>query len=145
MRMSMRPNLLRQGSVLAPTCVSSRTSQTCVAISPSLPPAAAVSVIASGFLSTAKTFAPSRANSTAAARPLPQPGPMQPAPVISATFPSTRPVIKRFRQPFIGTDVSGAAAAAPARLVDFLGPNPRLRHPDHQNVKRTEVYQLYRS
>jgi len=60
----------------------------------SLPARATVSVIASAFLSTAKTFAPSRANSTAAARPLPQPGPTQPAPVMSATFPSTRPAIR---------------------------------------------------
>ena len=88
----MRPKTLRQASVMARTCASSSTSQTWVAISPSLPTRATVSVIESAFLSTAKTLAPSRANSTAAARPLPQPGPMQPAPVISATFPARRPV-----------------------------------------------------
>src|SRR4029077_16899434 len=57
------------------------------------------SVIASAFLSTAKTFAPSRANSTAAARPLPQPGPTQPAPVMSATLPSTRPGMSNLQKP----------------------------------------------
>src|ERR1700722_16251841 len=98
-------------------------------ISPSLPTRATVSVIASGFLSTAKTFAPSRANNTAAARPLPQPGPTQPAPMTSATLPSTRPGmnpsrdllrrmlvqdrIERNHQTTLATLWSGSAIAAP--------------------------------
>src|SRR6185369_4839113 len=52
---------------------------------------ASVSVIASASRSTAKTLAPSRANNTAMARPLPQPGPTQPAPATSATLSCKRP------------------------------------------------------
>jgi hypothetical protein len=37
-------------------------------------------------MSTAKTFAPSRANKTAVAFPFPQPGPIEPAPVTIATL-----------------------------------------------------------
>src|SRR5579863_6955936 len=87
----MRPNCFRQASTIARTCASSVTSQTCVTISLSLPTRATVSVIDSASRSTANTLAPSRANSTADARPLPQPGPTQPAPLISATFPARRP------------------------------------------------------
>ena len=43
-------------------------------------------------LSTKRTLAPSRANRTAAALPLPTPGPLEPAPVTIATFPSSRPL-----------------------------------------------------
>ncbi|MNT50288.1 hypothetical protein D3C72_1872020 [compost metagenome] len=50
---------------------------------------ASVSAMASALLSTANTFAPSCAKRTATARPLPQPGPTQPAPVTMATFPSS--------------------------------------------------------
>src|SRR5512136_3433721 len=45
--------------------------------------------------STAKIFAPSSAKRTAVARPLPQPGPTEPAPLMIATFPSRRRVIAR--------------------------------------------------
>src|SRR5262245_60860797 len=47
--------------------------------------------MASASLSTANTLAPSCANSTAVARPLPQPGPTQPAPVTMATLSARRP------------------------------------------------------
>ena len=45
-----------------------------------------VSRAASRLISTARTFAPSRAKSTAVALPLPQPGPLDPAPETSATL-----------------------------------------------------------
>ena len=83
----MRPNAARQASTMALTAALWVTSHSCVLI---VPPNSAtrssVSFIDSPFLSTAKTLAPSRANSTAVARPLPQPGPTQPAPVTSATL-----------------------------------------------------------
>src|SRR5918998_5794599 len=50
----------------------------------------AVSSAASAIRSTATTAAPSRAYVTAAALPLPQPGPDEPAPNTNATLPSTR-------------------------------------------------------
>src|ERR1700719_4562601 len=50
-----------------------------------------VSRMDSASRSTAKTLAPSRAKITAVARPLPQPGPMQPAPTTIATLPSSLP------------------------------------------------------
>src|SRR6185295_14189841 len=63
------------------------------------PPAAftrsTVSVTLSRSRSTAKIFAPSSAKRTAMARPLPQPGPMQPAPVTIAIRFCRRPLICR--------------------------------------------------
>ena len=47
----------------------------------------------SGSRSTAKIFAPSSAKRTAVARPLPQPGPTQPAPATSAILPSSLPAM----------------------------------------------------
>src|SRR6516165_8162491 len=52
-----------------------------------------VSLAASSFTSAHTTFAPSRANRTAAAFPLPQPGPIDPAPTTSATLFCKRPAI----------------------------------------------------
>src|SRR5690348_7404697 len=49
----------------------------------------------SALRSTAKIFAPSSAKRTAVARPFPQPGPTDPAPVMIATFPSRRRFIGR--------------------------------------------------
>src|SRR5579862_509878 len=117
--MSMRPNALRHASIMARTCASSVTSQTWVAISPSLPTRATVSAIDSAFLSTANTLAPSRANSTAAARPLPQPGPTQPAPAISATLPATRPAMIRLA-PLSARQRQRRSGARPHRRDDLL-------------------------
>src|SRR5215470_4182590 len=76
------------------TCAESVASHSCGSISP---PAsrtrAIVSVIASGVLSAANTFAPSCAKITAMARPLPQPGPTHPAPLTIATFPCSLPAM----------------------------------------------------
>jgi hypothetical protein len=53
----------------------------------------AVSFAAPSLTSAHSTFAPSRANSTAAALPFPQPGPTDPAPTTSATLSRKRPAI----------------------------------------------------
>src|SRR5215831_4690642 len=49
-----------------------------------------VSFAATSFTSAHTTFAPSRANVTAVAFPLPQPGPIDPAPTTSATLSFSR-------------------------------------------------------
>src|ERR1051326_8976328 len=76
------------------TCALSVASHWCGSISP---PAsrtrASVSVMASRLLSAANTFAPSCAKITAMARPLPQPGPTQPAPLTIATLPCSLPAM----------------------------------------------------
>src|SRR5687768_4554514 len=53
----------------------------------------AVSSAAAALMSAQSTLAPSRANSTAVALPLPQPGPIDPAPPTSAVLPARRPAI----------------------------------------------------
>jgi hypothetical protein len=50
----------------------------------------AVSPAAAPLRSTQNTCAPSRAKVTAVALPLPQPGPIEPAPTISAVLPFSR-------------------------------------------------------
>src|SRR5438067_13115381 len=66
---------------MAPTAALSVTSQTCVAMPGAL---STVSFSASALRSTAKTRAPSSTKRAVVARPLPQPGPTQPAPVTIA-------------------------------------------------------------
>src|SRR3954453_19349635 len=72
---------------MSATARASVTSQLCVAT-----PGALSTVSRSAFASrsTAKTFAPSSTKRTVVARPLPQPGPMQPAPVTIATLSLSR-------------------------------------------------------
>ena len=83
----MRPNAFRHASTIALTEALFVTSHSWVRIvPPNSSTWATVSFIDSPFLSAANTLAPSRANSTAVARPLPQPGPTHPAPVTSATL-----------------------------------------------------------
>src|SRR5262249_49004512 len=80
--------------IILATCALSVASHSCGSISP---PAsrtrASVSVMASRLLSAAKTLAPSCAKITAMARPLPQPGPTQPAPLTIATLPCSLPAM----------------------------------------------------
>src|SRR5438309_1318434 len=59
---------------------------------PSARIAATVSSARSFTWSTQKTFAPSRAKRMAVALPLPRPGPREPAPVMIATLPFSRPL-----------------------------------------------------
>src|SRR5438128_4924975 len=54
----------------------------------------AVSSAAAPLRSTQYTCAPSRANVTAAALPLPQPGPIEPAPTTIATLPLSRSIAR---------------------------------------------------
>src|SRR5262245_41762964 len=61
-----------------------------MAVPPSCAMMPAVSCAAARLRSTQKTCAPSRANTTAVALPLPQPGPIDPAPMTSATLPFRR-------------------------------------------------------
>ena len=68
-----------------------------------------VSSSASALMSVMKTVAPWRASSTAVARPLPQPGPTEPAPVTIATLPSS---LNMARFPFwLVARVGGVRAA----------------------------------
>jgi hypothetical protein len=68
------------------------------AVPPSDSMRAFVSPARSGTRSTHRTRAPSRASTTADARPVPTPGPgVDPAPVTIATFPSTRPARSAIR------------------------------------------------
>jgi hypothetical protein len=63
-----------------------------VALPPSEAMILAVSSAAAPLRSTQNTCAPSRANVTAVALPLPQPGPIEPAPTTSAVFPLSRSI-----------------------------------------------------
>ena len=93
-RTSMRPNSRRQASTARATEAASVTSHSAVAKRPpSSRMRSAVSSMDAGFRSTPKTSAPSCANRTAAARPLPQPAPTDPAPVIIATLPWSLPAM----------------------------------------------------
>ena len=65
------------------------------AVPPSRATIAAVSPAAAASMSTASTRAPSRANSTAAALPLPHPGPTDPAPTTMATRSCSLPLMVR--------------------------------------------------
>jgi hypothetical protein len=94
-RMSMRlPNAARQRATMASTCEDFETSQANTsAAPPSFVTMPAVSRAAASLMSLQSTLAPSRANSTAAALPLPQPGPDEPAPVTMAVLFSRRLVM----------------------------------------------------
>src|SRR5919106_449367 len=86
-RTSIRPNAAMHASTMALTLSALATSAAWVAHTPPSPSMISlVSFAASGSRSIPNTLAPSRANSTAVALPLPQPGPIEPAPVISATL-----------------------------------------------------------
>src|SRR6186713_75726 len=71
----------------------------------------AVSSAAARLISTQRTFAPSRAKQTDVALPLPQPGPLEPAPSTIATLP--------LRRSAIGLFLPGGVARAQIGLQDF--------------------------
>ena len=90
-RMSSRPYRSMQASTIRSQSAARVTSACTVDATP--PSAWIISIVSaarSSVMSTSRTFAPSRANSVAVARPLPTPGPLEPAPVTIATFPSSR-------------------------------------------------------
>src|SRR5689334_2124134 len=90
---SMRPYAFRHAATIASTSAALDTSDVCaMALPPSLVMIPTVSSAAAGFRSTQKTCAPSRAKVTAVALPLPQPGPIDPAPTTIATLPLSRSI-----------------------------------------------------
>src|SRR5215467_11800678 len=91
---SMRPKALRQASTIASTSEALDTSAVKEA---ALPPSPlmmlTVSSADAALRSTQNTCAPSRAKVTAVALPLPQPGPIEPAPTTIATLPLSRSIL----------------------------------------------------
>src|SRR5205085_12510076 len=84
---SMRPKAATQAFTIASTSSFLVTSARNGSASPPSPVMMlAVSSAALRLTSTQNTFAPSRANVTAVALPLPQPGPIEPAPTTIATL-----------------------------------------------------------
>src|ERR1043165_4563540 len=92
--MSSRPKCSTQASTIAFTALPSVTSQEWLFKDESF---SSVPRSRSGSRSTAKTLAPSAAKRTARARPLPQPGPTEPAPVTIATLPLSLEAIEARR------------------------------------------------
>src|SRR3954471_24554526 len=90
-RMSTRPNLSRQALTMAAIALPSVTSQIWVAMPFAL---STVSFKLPASRSTAKTLAPSSAKRTTVARPLPHPGPTEPAPATMATLSLSREPIE---------------------------------------------------
>ena len=86
-RISKRPKRSKHTSIMSETASPFVASQICVLIfSPKGAQISSVSVKVSWLLSTASIDAPSSINRYAIDRPLPHPGPTQPAPVIIATL-----------------------------------------------------------
>src|SRR5438067_7514646 len=88
---STRPKRSRHARTICATASLLVTSQTCVAMPGAL---SKVSLSAAASRSTANTLAPSSTKRTVVARPLPQPGPTDPAPVTMATLSLSREPIK---------------------------------------------------
>ena len=149
-RTSTRPNAFMQASTIAATSFALLTSQATASQTPPSPSMMRlVSRAAASLRSAAKTLAPSRAKSTAVALPLPQPGPIEPAPVTSATLSLSRAAMAksplasalhagktlgpvRARCPYaIGEtrahDVRKQRRVAAARLTTFRGAGSRRR------------------
>src|SRR6267142_1964581 len=88
---SMRPKVLRQAATIASTSRALAASAVnAVASPPSDVMISTVSWAALPLRSTQNTRAPSRAKVTAVALPLPQPGPIEPAPTTIAVLPLSR-------------------------------------------------------
>src|SRR6266567_7504747 len=93
---------------------------TSAAKTPASPPSVAICFAVSSALSalrsTQSTRAPSRAKSSAAALPLPRPGPRDPAPVTMATLPFRRPGMGSVLERPVDADIDdvGAAGSEPA-------------------------------
>src|SRR5581483_9746396 len=92
---SMRPKALRHAATIASISAGRETSAVnAVALPPSPRMILAVSSAAAPLRSTQNTCAPSRAKVTAVALPLPQPGPIEPAPTTIATLPLSRSIAR---------------------------------------------------
>src|SRR5437588_1240020 len=91
---STRPKRSRHARTMLATASLLVTSQMCVVMLGAL---SSVSFSACASRSTANTLAPSSAKRTVVARPLPQPGPTDPAPVTMATLSLSREPIEPLR------------------------------------------------
>ena len=101
-RISTRPHLARQASTMALTSALLDASASKAAASPpSLAMRPTVSSAAARLRSTQNTRAPCRAKVTAVHLPLPQPGPLDPAPTTIATLSFSLPVMSF--TPFAGS------------------------------------------
>src|ERR1700757_687153 len=112
---SIRPNAAIQALTMAETSSARDTSaETASHIPPSPSMIRLVSSAASRLISTARTLAPSLAKSTAVALPLPQPGPLDPAPETSAT-------LSLSRSPMLSSSVGQESLARyePPLIFDF--------------------------
>src|SRR5450759_4869881 len=108
---------------MASTPAAMETSQRCAVHSPpSLAMIVCVSCAAARSRSTAKTMAPSRANNTAVALPLLQPGATEPAPATIATLPSNRPIMRSDNAPILRARGLRAGAERSERAVLRLRP-----------------------
>src|SRR5258706_6785852 len=117
-------------STMAETALLSVASHWWDMISPPASSAlSTVSRIESASRSTAKILAPSRAKIAAMARPLPQPGPTQPAPTTIATLPSSLPAIGS-----ISDEVAGHRADGDPELLVRAG-TLRFAHPTKRKVQ----------
>src|SRR3954466_12869339 len=112
-RMSRRPKCATQASTISFTALPSVTLQIWLRICDEC---FSVASRFFSFVSTAKTRAPSSAKRVAIARPLPHPGPTEPAPVTIATLPLSLEPIE------------------PRRVVDEQRPPLRLRGRDLREV-----------
>src|SRR5476649_1655848 len=84
---SIAPHFARQASTIALTLLLLEASASkATAVPPSFSISPTVSSAAARLRSTQNTLAPSRAKVTAVALPLPQPGPLDPAPTTIATL-----------------------------------------------------------
>src|SRR6476469_6242967 len=84
-----------------------------------------VSRSAAASRSTANTFAPSSTKRAVVARPLPQPGPIEPAPVTIATLSLSR---KAIEAPRIVDQQARALGLAPRHAGDEIGEIAVVRH-----------------
>src|SRR5438132_2767732 len=94
-----------------------------------------VSSAAAEFRSTQNTCAPSRAKVTAVALPLPQPGPIEPAPTTIAVLSLSRSIDFLSRYRFL---VARESETTPGNPVDS-SPGYRCAHPGYGSLQTRNV------
>src|ERR1700756_4588227 len=101
-----------QAAHIASTSLAFETSAVCaIALPPSPVMIFTVSSAAAPLRSTQNNCAPSRAKVTAVALPLPQPGPIEPAPTTIATLPLSRSIKSTPRPPRLVRSLEGHVQA----------------------------------
>src|SRR5216683_4865805 len=116
---SMRPHLARQVSTIDLTLSFLEASDSkATASPPSLAMSPTVSSAAARLRSTQNTLAPSRAKVTAVHLPLPQPGPLEPAPTTIATLSANLPGMSM--PPFLASGSVGSGSTRTMRCMDLL-------------------------